>query len=67
MEIILNGEKEVLSEEKTVLQLLAGLELNPEVVTININGNVVPKGEYAAIKLTNGDEVDVLMFMGGGY
>lgn len=67
MEIILNGEKEVLNEEKNILQLLEGLELNPDVVTVNVNGTVVAKENFAAVTLKSGDEVDVLMFMGGGY
>lgn len=66
MEITLNGEKEILDGEKNVLQLLEGLELKPEIVTVNLNGTVLQKEEFDGTLLKEGDEVDILMFMGGG-
>ncbi|MDW7675627.1 MAG: sulfur carrier protein ThiS [Bacillota bacterium] len=67
MNIILNGEQEQLSGEKTIAALLEGLELNPDIVTVNVNGDVISKDEFATFSLNEGDEVDVLMFMGGGF
>lgn len=66
MEIILNGEKETLEGDKTVTELLQGLELNADIVTVNLNGKILKKDEFGKVTLNAGDTVDVLLFMGGG-
>lgn len=66
MEIILNGEKENLEGAKTITELLQGLELNPDIVTVSLNGKILKKDEFGTVSVSDGDSVDVLMFMGGG-
>lgn len=66
MEIILNGEKETLEGAKTITELLQGLELNPDIVTVSMNGKILKKEEFGTLALKAGDAVDVLLFMGGG-
>lgn len=66
MEIILNGEKEVLDQESTVLQLLQKFEMSPDIVTVNVNGEIIARNAFAEVLIKNGDTVDLLMFMGGG-
>lgn len=66
MEIILNGEKEVLDQESTVLQLLQKFEMSPDIVTVNVNGEIIARSAFAEVLIKNGDTVDLLMFMGGG-
>jgi len=38
----------------------------PEMVSVQLNGEFVLKENYAATVLKDGDEVDFLYFMGGG-
>ena len=35
-------------------------------IAVGLNGDVAPRNKYADIILKDGDEVDVLHFMGGG-
>ncbi|KKM12283.1 hypothetical protein SY88_03745 [Clostridiales bacterium PH28_bin88] len=66
MEIILNGEKETVAGDTTVSGLLAGLELNPDIVTVSLNGRMLAREAFAASSLQPGDRVDIILFMGGG-
>lgn len=66
MDIILNGEKETLAGSKTITELLQGLELNPDIVTVSLNGKILKKDEFGTVAVSDGDSVDVLLFMGGG-
>ncbi len=67
MEILLNGDREQVAAGTSLLGLLEGLELNPEVVTVSVNGRSVAGQDLASTYLQEGDRVDVLLFMGGGF
>ncbi|MGF7185081.1 sulfur carrier protein [Desulfitispora alkaliphila] len=66
MEIILNGKKEEIKAGLNVNELLQALELKPEVVTVCVNGEVLKRENFKKVTFSEGDEVDILMFMGGG-
>jgi len=66
MDILLNGEKEVLDKEKNIVDFLKGLELNPDIVSVNFNGKLLGRDELSTTILKEGDQIDVLLFMGGG-
>lgn len=66
MEIILNGEKESLDKAYTVSELLQKQGLNPAVVTISLNGNILTRDVFDNTTVKDGDSLDILMFMGGG-
>ena len=52
------------------LSVLDVIQLNnvfqPEMVSVQRNGEFVLKDDYASTLLNDGDEVDFLYFMGGG-
>lgn len=52
------------------LSVLDVIQLNkvfqPEMVTVQRNGEFVLKDDYSSTQLSEGDEVDFLYFMGGG-
>lgn len=66
MEIILNGEKELLDKEYSITTLLQKLEMSPEIVTVSLNGDILAKDLFDSSIIKSGDSVDILMFMGGG-
>jgi sulfur carrier protein len=41
-------------------------DINPRLVAIAINGHVVPKDEYDAALIREGDAVEVVRMVGGG-
>lgn len=66
MEIILNGEKESLDKAYTVAELLQKQGLNPSVVTVSLNGDILARDAFDSTPVKDGDSLDILMFMGGG-
>ena len=67
MTITLNGEPHALpAAAATIADLLAGLEIDPRRVAVERNGVVVKRGAYSAVYLEDGDQVEVVNFVGGG-
>ncbi len=64
--ITLNGEPHEVDDGTTVAALLGTLGLNPELLAVERNRDIVPKGAYADTLLREGDEVEVVSFVGGG-
>ncbi len=35
-------------------------------VAVEINGNIIPKSKYETTQITDGDEIEIVHFVGGG-
>ena len=66
MTVILNGEKYNMAENMSVLDLLNEKGVNPDRVVVEYNKNIVPKSDFANIKIAPNDTLEVLEFVGGG-
>jgi thiamine biosynthesis protein ThiS len=66
MKIQLNGAPAELDPPLTLSGLLARHKLKPETVVVEYNLRVPEKREYDAIRLQDGDRVEIVKFMGGG-
>lgn len=67
MVITLNGEKrDVGSGPLTVAALLARLDIDARRVAVELNTHVVKRPFYDAAVVKEGDEVEVVNFVGGG-
>ena len=66
IEIELNGGRRELSEGTSVADLVALLELRPEVVAVERNRALVRRADHAATVLADGDRVEVVTLVGGG-
>ena len=64
--IMVNDEPRELPAGATVADLVAGLGLGPRRIAIEVNRAVVPRAEYAAHRLADGDTVEIINFVGGG-
>lgn len=66
-QILINGEKRDVASPVTVAQLIKaeGVE-QPDMVSVQVNGDFLVRDEFATRTLDDGDEVDFLYFMGGG-
>jgi len=58
--ITLNGEKELLSKEYTVNELIKEYGLAPEMVTVCLNGTILFKEAFGNTIVKSGDSVDLL-------
>ncbi|MFW6007112.1 MAG: sulfur carrier protein ThiS [Halanaerobiales bacterium] len=66
IEVIVNGKEKVVKEGIYLKQLLDDLEVNPEVAVVKVNQETVADSELEQVKLTAGDEIEYIFFMGGG-
>lgn len=68
MKIKVNGKERLIDAQSiSVAELLKRENVeNPEMVSIQLNGEFVDKGKLGATYLKDADEVDFLYFMGGG-
>lgn len=67
MKIKVAGEKKEVADGLTVAALieLENVE-TPQYVTVSVNEEFIDAGEFENHKLSEGDEVEFLYFMGGG-
>ena len=65
MEIIVNGEPTRI-EAMSVARLLDHLGIDPQRVAVELNLDILPKGEYATTPLKDGDRLEIVHFVGGG-
>lgn len=68
MNIQLNGEqKEIAANQLSINELLKYENVTqPEMVSVQKNGEFVNRSDFESILVNDGDEVDFLYFMGGG-
>jgi sulfur carrier protein len=66
MDILLNGERRTLRAQLTVAALLDELGLAGKRVAVEVNRDIVPRGEHATRQLRDGDRVEIIHAIGGG-
>lgn len=69
MHFVLNGqtrEFEQLAAGANLEDLIVELGLKGDRVAIEHNGNIVPRAEWADARLTEGDRLEIVHFVGGG-
>ena len=68
MKIKINGEIETISQEKLPISTLLKMKdvESPEMVSVQLNGEIVESEGYEGTLISDCDEVEFLYFMGGG-
>jgi len=66
MQIKLNGKLESLEQTLTVEALLCRLDLDPKRVAVELNEDVVSRKLFSETKIHDGDQLEVVTFVGGG-
>ena len=66
MRITLNGDPCDLAEPLTIAQLLATLGIDPRVVAVEHNLNIVKRGGFDSTQVQPGDQLEIVNFVGGG-
>ena len=64
--ITLNGESRALDAPLSVAGLLGLLELDIRKVAVERNMEIVPRSTYTETWLADGDELEIVHFIGGG-
>ena len=66
IEIRLNGEACEIPVSLNILQLLERFDLPKDRVAVERNRSIVPKPQWETVSLGQGDEVEIVHFVGGG-
>jgi len=64
--IEVNGEAKEMEEGATLQTLVEQLSLAPERLAVEHNREVVRRADWLALKLSDGDRVEIVHFVGGG-
>ena len=64
--VSVNGKRRELVREVSVSGLLETLDIDPKVVAVAINGEVVPKNQYPKAIVRESDAIEVVRMVGGG-
>ncbi len=66
MKITVNGKPREIDGETDLPSFLRTFGINPQLVAVAINGEVVPKHDYASARVRAGDVLEVVRMVGGG-
>jgi sulfur carrier protein len=66
MEIQLNGQDRPLDADSTITALLLAEGLAERRVAVEVNGEIIPRGQHATHVLQAGDRVEIVHALGGG-
>jgi thiamine biosynthesis protein ThiS len=70
MQFVLNGQSREFPQlvpGANLQDLITGLNLKGDRVAVEHNGTIVPRVEWAKTGLSEGDRLEVVHFVGGGY
>ena len=66
MKITVNGKPREIDAETDLSSFLQAFEINPRLVAVAINGDVVPRHAYAGVRVRAGDALEIVRMVGGG-
>ena len=66
MILILNGEKKEMQDGLSVAGLLETLKIETARVAVEVNVTIIKKDAYGSHMLYDGDEIEIVSFVGGG-
>ncbi|MBC8413130.1 sulfur carrier protein ThiS [bacterium] len=66
MKLIINGDEQEVKDGATVMSMLEGLEIDPGRVAVELNMVIIKKCDYSVSELKEGDQVEIVNFVGGG-
>jgi sulfur carrier protein len=63
---LINGENKELIEQTTLEELIQQLGVRKETVVAEVNRRIIQMDKRSGIQLTDGDQVELIQFVGGG-
>jgi len=67
MKLVVNGKDVNSKDGISVSELLIEQDVKmPDMVSVELNGNIIPRANFDSMNLKEGDKVEFLYFMGGG-
>jgi thiamine biosynthesis protein ThiS len=66
MQVEINGKGREFAAGGTVLMLLAELEIDPRLVVVERNREIIRRDELGRVEVEDGDRFEIVQFVGGG-
>lgn len=66
IKVTINGKEETFEEDMTIGRLLQMRNVRPEVVTVELNDEIIHREKYDSVKIKQNDRLEFLYYMGGG-
>ena len=66
IQLMVNGEARTIAAPATLENLLTSLQLDPRMVVVELNREIVRRPQLGSIQLKSGDSVELVHFVGGG-
>jgi thiamine biosynthesis protein ThiS len=64
--LTINGEPRSIPGPATVADLLAHLKLDPRMVVVELNREIIRRPRVGEVTLNDGDTIELVHFVGGG-
>jgi sulfur carrier protein len=66
IEVTINGDRRHVEPGQTLEQFLTGRQLEPRMVVIERNGEIVARDRLGETPLVEGDSIEIVQMMAGG-
>ena len=66
IEVTVNGEARTIEAGQTVTAFLESLDLNPGLVVVERNREILDRDRYGEVEVEAGDVLELVHFVGGG-
>ncbi|MDP1558225.1 MAG: sulfur carrier protein ThiS [Nitrosomonas sp.] len=66
IELTINGQPQQFESALNVQQLIEQLDLQGKRIAIERNGEIVPRSQFSELALVDGDQLEVVVAVGGG-
>lgn len=66
MTLTINGEDREFTSIGTLSELVSQLGMKPDRVAIELNRELIRRDRWSETKLSNGDKLEIVHFVGGG-
>ena len=62
----LNGKNREIGLGLSVKELIKSLDLNPQLIVVELNREIISKDSLSEIQVLDGDQLELVHFVGGG-
>ncbi len=66
MNLMVNGQPATAPDGATVAEVLDRMGLPAKGIAVERNREIVPRSAYGVTRLTDGDRIEIVQFVGGG-
>jgi sulfur carrier protein len=66
MDLFINGDEKSFADSLSLAELIEQLGMKGDRVAVELNRKIVARAQWADTKLTDGDQLEIVHFVGGG-